>query len=202
MKTSRKLFATLALVTVFLTGGVMAQQRPVAPVSPNDVPELLQTLQENVGLSGNVVLALGTRERLAKLGRQDNKAVVPAIVEALEAPLGEGQRARDYRLALIGVLQDIGTAAEAAVPVLTEIVQDPDKRNEWLRFHAEAALRAINTPEAEAAAKAASARTMQKWRKDALNAKGNLRLRCCGCRVSTGLDRRLAIPRLGLNGEW
>ena len=39
-------------------------------------------------------------------------------------------------------------------------------------------------------------------RLDALNAKGNLRLRCCGCRVSTGLDRRLAIPRLGLNGEW
>ena len=38
--------------------------------------------------------------------------------------------------------------------------------------------------------------------KDALNAKSNLPLRCCGCRVSTGPDRRLAMPRRGLNGEW
>ena len=49
---------------------------------------------------------------------------------------------------------------------------------------------------------AAHVQIRQQWRDDALNAKGNFRLRCCRCRVSTGPDRRLAIPRAGLNGEW
>ena len=42
----------------------------------------------------------------------------------------------------------------------------------------------------------------QNRRNDALNAKGNLRLRGCRCRVSTGLDHRRVIPGWGLNGEW
>ena len=49
--------------------GAHAQSRPVV-APPEDLPSLLQTLRENVGLTGNIVLSLETQKKIAKLGKR------------------------------------------------------------------------------------------------------------------------------------
>ena len=105
-------------------------------------------LGANAGITGNVVLGIQARERLAAIGRADPEAVVPLVLEALKPPRATSNDARQRYLAFLGVLGDIGPAAAAAVPILRGIVSEADARNEWLRFGANLALTNIGTPEA------------------------------------------------------
>ena len=66
-------------------------------------------------------------------------------------------------MALISVLEEIGPAAEAAVPVLTEIVQDEKERNDFILLKARMALTAIGTPPARQSAKASEQKNVEQW---------------------------------------
>jgi HEAT repeat protein len=66
-------------------------------------------------------------------------------------------------MALFSVLESIGPAAEAAVPVLTEIVQDSSERNDFVLLKARMALGAIGTPRAKSAGEAADLRSVDQW---------------------------------------
>ena len=74
--------------------------------------------------------------------------IVPLIVTELEKPHGYDNGVLQQRIALIEVLRDIAVPAEAAVPALTAILEDQDRRLEWVHFAIGGALLAIGTPEA------------------------------------------------------
>lgn len=131
-----------------------ADSAALATLNAADPATLIATIKANADISGDVVLGLKARDRLAALGRQDPAAVVPLIVAELAPPRAATRSAQQQRIALMGVLRDMGPAAEAAVDVLTEIAGDPKERNDWVVFQARAALAAIGTPEAEAANRA------------------------------------------------
>jgi HEAT repeat protein len=133
------------------------------PVTAARIPVLIKSLNENAGLSGDIVRRLEVQKKLAAYGQRDSRAVVPLIVRELDSLQGYNERAVARRIALIEVLRDIGPAAGAAVPVLTEIVSDQDRRNEWASFQAQAALTAIGTPAAEGAQRAAALRDLEDW---------------------------------------
>src|SRR5688572_970427 len=103
-------------------GGYAQQRQPVA-VQAEGLSSLLQTLRENVGLSGNIVLSLETQKKISELGKREPGVVVPVIVGELRAARTSGRKTTDYRIALMSVIEAMGPAAEGAVPVLTEIVQ-------------------------------------------------------------------------------
>jgi len=135
-----------------------------------DPADLIVILKSNADITGNVVLGLEARERLAEIGRQDPSSVVPLIVAELSLPRVATLQAQQQRIALMGVLQDMGPAAEAAVNVLTEIAQDAEERNEWVVFQARGALAAIGTPAAKAENKAAATATAESWAASASDA--------------------------------
>lgn len=137
-----------------------AAQPTLEVMSPR---ELLAVLSANAGLTGNVVLGIAARERLAARGRADSAAVVPLIIEALRAPRAPTQDARQRNVALLGVLADIGPAAADAVPILSEFAADTDPRAEWLRFQAGLALTDIGTRQADAARAEAERRNLADW---------------------------------------
>ena len=140
-----------------------AQQSQALPAPPSDLSSLLQTLKENVGLSGNIVLSLETQKKLSELGKREPQAVVPVIIRELKVPPNSNRKALDYRMALISVLEEIGPAAEAAVPVLTEIVQDEKERNDFILLKARMALTAIGTPAARKSSKASEQKNVEQW---------------------------------------
>jgi HEAT repeat protein len=151
----------LALALVLACAGPAAAQEGTE--TAGGVQSLMEQLSRNVGLRGSITQRLEAQEALIALGLRDPGAVVPPIVAELQRSRGRGRRIRDYHTALIVVLQQIGEAAQDAVPVLTEIVQDSDPRNEWLRFAAQGALQAIGTPEAEEASQDAADTTITEW---------------------------------------
>ena len=71
---------------------------------------------------------------------------MPVIVKELKAARISGRKTVDYRMALMSVIEGMGPAAEGAVPVLTEIVQDEKERNDFVLLKARMALTAIGTP--------------------------------------------------------
>jgi HEAT repeat protein len=142
--------------------GYGQQSRPtIGPTE--DLPSLLKTLKENVGLYGNIVLSLETQKKISELGKREPKTVVPVIIGELKAPRASNQKALNYRMALISVLEEIGPAAEAAVPVLTEIVQNEKERNDFILLKARMALTAIGTPPARQSAKASEQKNVEQW---------------------------------------
>ena len=140
-----------------------AQQGRPSTAPTSDLSSLLQTLKENVGLSGNIVLSLETQKKISELGKREPQAVVPIIIGELKASRVSSQKTLNYRMALISVLEEIGPAAEAAVPVLTEIVQDEKERNDFILLKARMALRAIGTPPARQTSQAAEQKNVEQW---------------------------------------
>ncbi len=132
-----------------------------------NVPTLIQSLKDNSDIYGNIVLGMKARERLAAIGRADSAAVVPLIIQELQAPRSATRRAEQQRIWLMGVLQDMGPAAEAAVPILTEIAADTQERNEYVKLQATSSLLAIGTPDAETATRRAAEQTAQRWTQEA-----------------------------------
>lgn len=161
--------ALLALLLVagapgpFPGAPALAQSAAESALEVAEPAALIATLKANAGLSGDPILGLKARERLAALGRQRADAVVPLIVAELAPPRAATREAQQQRIALMGVLQDMGPAAEAAAPLLAAIARDPQERNDWVRFQAQAALAAIGTPEAERASRAGAAATASSW---------------------------------------
>jgi HEAT repeat protein len=151
----------LALALVLTCAGPAAAQEEAE--TAGRVGALMERLKQNVGLRGSITWRLEAQEALIGLGLRDPGAVVPPIVAELRDTRRRGRRIRDYHTALIVVLQQIGEAAQDAVPVLTEIVQNSDPRNDWLRFAAQGALQAIGTPESEEASQGAADTTMADW---------------------------------------
>ena len=94
------------------------------------------------------------RKVLAKRGKRNPDSVVPLITQELQAPREATNRAQQQRIWLMGVLQDMGPAAAAAVPLLTEILNDPKERNDYVKFQAGQSLQWIGTPSALAANRA------------------------------------------------
>jgi HEAT repeat protein len=134
---------------VILAGPIQAAELDAA--SPE---ELIEVLKANVYLTGDIVKRMEAQKRLGSLGKQDPQAVVPLILKDLAAPRSYGKMAGHRRLALIELLRDIGPAAEAAVPILVEILDDPEEPFDSVKTQAAMALVWIGTPQAKAAAKA------------------------------------------------
>jgi HEAT repeat protein len=132
-------------------------------VTAAGVPDLIRTVLENAELSGHIVKRLEAQRKLAAYGKRDRQNVVPLLIHELERLAGYDKKTTAQRLALISVLRDIGAAAEAAVPTLTRIAEDQDKRNEWASFHARGALAAIGTPSAENTVRDTAQRGLERW---------------------------------------
>ena len=154
---------TLCVLILGIASVSNAQQSRPSTAQTSDLSSLLQTLKENVGLSGNVVLSLETQKKISELGKREPRAVIPVIIGELKVPRSSNRKAVDYRMALISVLEEIGPAAEAAVPVLTEIVQDEKERNDFILLKARMALTAIGTPPARKSAKASEQKNVEQW---------------------------------------
>ena len=153
----------LCVLILGIACGAYAQQSQPAAVQTQDLPSLLQALRENVGLSGNIVLSLETQKKISELGKREPGAVVPVIVEELKASRTSNSKAANYRIALMSVIEEMGPTAEAAVPVLTEIVQDEKERNDFVLLKARMALTAIGTPPARKTAKTAEQKNVEQW---------------------------------------
>ena len=128
-----------------------------------DVPALIEVLLANADLSGDIVLGIAARERLAERGQLDPEAVVPAVMTALRGASATSRQDQQRRIALMGVLADIGPAAEIAVPLLRDIATDTNERNDFVRQQAAMALANIGTPDAQAARDAGDAVTVEAW---------------------------------------
>lgn len=128
-----------------------AQASELDAASPQ---ELIEVLKANVTLSGDIVKRMEAQTRLQRLGRQDPSAVVPLVLAELAPPRSYGKVAAHRRLALVELLRDIGPAAEAAVPRLVEVLNDPEEPLESVKTQTAAALASIGTADAKAAAEA------------------------------------------------
>ncbi len=116
--------------------------------------ELIEVLKANVYLTGDIVKRMDAQSRLQRLGLRDPDAVVPLVLAELAPPRSYGKIAAHQRLALIGLLRDIGPAAAAAVPRLAEILDDPEEPFESVKSQAAMALTWIGTADAKAAVEA------------------------------------------------
>jgi HEAT repeat protein len=129
------------------------------------VPEdLIESLVANTGLEGNISERFTSQKELVRQGKENPGLVVPLIVEVLEQPHGYDNDILQQRIALIETLRDIGVPAEAAVPSLTALLEDQDRRLEWVHMSIGMALLAIGTPQAEEARYAATLRDLAAWR--------------------------------------
>ncbi len=164
MLRSRVSVVVACAVILACAGCIRAHGRPLSAAQNEDLTSLLATLRKNVGLTGNIAVALKTQDAIAALGKRDPKAVVPALVAQLRSlRAGERKTTLDFQMALFSVLESIGPAAEGAVPVLTEIVQDDSERNDFVLLKARMALSAIGTPAAKSAGGAADQRSVNQW---------------------------------------
>src|SRR5688572_33239745 len=91
-----------SLILALACGAYAHQRQPVA-AQAEDLPSLLQTLRENVGLTGNIVLSLETQKKISELGKREPGAVVPVLVRELRAAHISGRKTTDYRIALMSV---------------------------------------------------------------------------------------------------
>lgn len=148
----------LGLVLVFVAAPVYAQENSRF----SDV-QLLEVLVENADISGNVTKGIAAREELARRGHREPDKVVPLLIEALSLPPSHDRKIAAGRIAMIGVLQDIGPPAEAAVPVLRVIVDDPRERNDWVKMQARMALDRIGTPKAKKAVTESRTAELRRW---------------------------------------
>ncbi len=151
-------FPALAFVALF--GSLIA----AAPALAQSAETLIATVIDNAGLSGDLVKRLEAQQHLVRRGKQNPALVVPSIVAELEKPHGYANPVLQQRIALIEILRDIAVPAEAAVPTLTAILEDQDRRLEWVHFAIGSALLAIGTPEAEKGRHAGDLRTIEDWR--------------------------------------
>ena len=135
------------------------------PARGQSPESLIRTVIHNTGLSGNLVKRLAAQKKLVRLGRQNSAAVVPMIVAELKKPHRYKNAILQQRIALIETLRDIGVAAEAAVPALTAILEDQDRRLEWVHFAINMALGAIGTPSGVDARYADTLRTLEDWKR-------------------------------------
>ena len=145
----RRYFLIFALTATAF--GAPAQSSELDAAAP---AELIAVLKANVYLTGDIVKRLAAQKRLARLGRQNPRAVIPPIIKELSPPRSYGKIAGHQRLALIGVLGDLGAAAEASVPLLAEILNDAEEPYESVKTQAASALGRIGTRDAKEAAQA------------------------------------------------
>jgi HEAT repeat protein len=138
------------LLAIWACAGV-ARAAELDAASPQD---LIDVLKANVYLTGDIVKRMDAQTRLQRLGRQDPAAVVPLVLAELAPPRSYGKVAAHQRLALVELLRDIGPAAEAAVPRLVEILNDPEEPFETVKSQAAMALTSVGTADAKAAAEA------------------------------------------------
>ncbi len=145
-----RFFARCLFVLAVSAFAAPAQSSELDAASPR---ELIEVLKANVYLTGNIVKRLEAQKRLVRLGKQDPQAVVPLILKELSPPRSYGKIAAHQRLALIEILRDLGPAAEAGVPRLVEILNDPKERYDSIKSQAAAALNRIGVQDAKAAAR-------------------------------------------------
>ena len=187
-------FMALALLVVCAGGIVAPGYQPPSPLQNENLSSLLDTLRKNVGLTGDIVISLKTQGEIAGLGKQDPKAVVPVIISQLRTlRAGERKTTVDYQMALFSVLESMGPAAEAAVPVLTEIVQDTSERNDFVLLKVRMALAAIGTPGARSAGATADKRSTDQWLQKASTAE----IKQAVTQHSYFIRRELRSPRMG-----
>ena len=151
------LVATLAATVIVMSPLARASTVDAAPPG-----ELIRILEANVGLSGDITKRLAATRQLGILGRKDPLAIVPLVMGRLERPRRQDAPAATLRAALIGLLGEIGPGAEASVPLLAKIVNDPGERFDAVTLQAGLALRRIGTPEALAAVRAHDASVQQR----------------------------------------
>ncbi len=154
-------FPALAFVALF--GSLIA----APPALGQSAETLIAIIIDNVGLSGDLVKRMEAQKHLVRRGKQNPALVVPLIITELEKPHGYANDVLQQRIALIEVLRDIAVPAEAAAPTLTAILEDQDRRLEWVHFAIGMALLAIGTPESEKARHAGDLRTIEDWRNKA-----------------------------------
>ena len=157
-------FPALAFAALF--GTLIA----ASPALGQSAETLIATVIDNTGLSGDLVKRMEAHRRLVSRGKKSPDLVVPLIVTELEKPHRYDNGVLQQRIALIEVLRDIAVPAEAAVPALTAILEDQDRRLEWLHFAIGGALMAIGTPEADAVRHADDLRRLEDWRDKASSA--------------------------------
>lgn len=137
------------------------------PARGQSPESLIRTVIHNTGLSGNIAKRREAQKKLVRLGRLNSAAIVPLIVTELKKPHRYKNAVLQQRIALIETLRDIGVAAEAAVPALTAILEDQDRRLEWVHFSINMALDAIGTPSGADARYADTLRTLEDWKRTA-----------------------------------
>ena len=110
-------------VTVSLAACLVLQAMPAVSqidagrtLAGADVPTLIEALLANADLTGNVVLGIAARERLAERGHNDPESVVPAVMTALRGPA-----ASDAVPALAALLEDDDDQVRAAAVALQTI---------------------------------------------------------------------------------
>jgi HEAT repeat protein len=134
--------------------GVCAGAARASELDAASPQELIEILKANVTLTGDIVKRMDAQTRLQHLGQQDPAAVVPLVLAELEPPRSYGKIAAHQRLALVELLRDIGPAAEAAVPRLVEILNDPEEPFDTVKSQAAMALASIGTEDAKSATEA------------------------------------------------
>jgi HEAT repeat protein len=132
------------------------------PVGAADTAGLFLILKGSVGLEGDIALTLKTQDSLTALGRQNPQVVVPEILQELRGLDQHDRKTDEYRMSLFSVIEGIGPAAEAAVPLLESMVQG-EGENEWVLFKVQSALLAINSPRAREVGKEGESRTVDRW---------------------------------------
>ena len=165
-----KPFATivgLATCLVLQAMPAVSQLDAETALTGADVPTLVDVLLANDDITGDVVLGMAARARLAERGHNDPDAVVPVVMTALRGTSAASRQDQQRRIALMGVLADIGPGAEDAVPLLRDIATSTNERNDFVRQYAAIALANIGTPDADAARDAGNAVTVEAWAADA-----------------------------------
>ena len=137
------------------------------PAFGQSAESLIRIVIQNVGPSGDIVKRFEAQKQLVRLGTENRRLVVPLILAELEKPHGYDNTVLQQRIALIETLRDIGPPAEAAAPTLIAILEDQDRRLEWVHFAINMALAAIGTPEGEDARYAETLRKLDDWRSKA-----------------------------------
>ena len=154
--------AVLALALLVWSGLAWSQSPDQDRVPAAGPTELIDILKRHVWPDIDLLTRMHAQRRLEMLGREAPITVVPLLVRELSAPRRYGKKASHQRLALIETLRDIGPAAEEAVPVLIEVLHDPEEWNDWVKMAARMALGQIGSPLAEQALSENKARQAEK----------------------------------------
>lgn len=153
------------VAAIFLVIGVPAAlaQNVDEKLRSMSLEELIDVLRDNADISGNVTLGLAAREVLGRRGREDPDPVITILVKQLSSPPTKDRKATAARIAMIGVLQDMGAAAEGAVETLRSITNDSRESNDWVKTQARMALDRIGTPKAKKAVAESQNTELMRW---------------------------------------